>query len=78
MEGARVAALVGSDLAAGEGRSEEILESNIAGSAVKSITARSTTVGDASAIAVDIEAELPLIGVFGVTTMTMTGHAFVE
>ncbi len=29
-------------------------------------------------IAVQVDTELPLLGVYGPTTMTLTGHAYVE
>jgi len=77
-DGARVAALGGSQLSDGESRTREILESNVAGAAVTKISARRQVVDDVEVIEMNIEADLPLLGIYGPTTMTMSGHAFVE
>jgi len=77
-DGARVAALGGSQLSDGESRTREILESNVAGAAVTKIFARRQVVDDVEVIEMNIEADLPLLGIYGPTTMTMSGHAFVE
>ena len=77
-EGARIAALSGSQLETGELRTREILEGNMAGAAVQGITARRESLDDMEVVEVNIEAELPLLGLYGPTTMTMSGHAFVE
>ena len=78
IEGARVGALVGSDLQTAEERTREVLTENIAGAAVSNITATKTFVGEMPMIAVDVQADLPLLGLYGPTTMTMTGHAYAE
>ena len=78
IEGARVAALVDGDLNRAESRTRSILESNIAGTAVQSITASRVTSGENEMFAVVVEAELPLIGFYGPTSMKLTGHALAE
>ena len=55
-----------------------MLTENIAGAAVSNITATNTFVGETPMIAVDVQADLPLLGLYGPTTMTMTGHAYAE
>jgi hypothetical protein len=54
------------------------LESNIAGAAVRSISASQVTEGDNKMFAVVVETELPLIGFYGPTSMKLTGHALAE
>jgi Flp pilus assembly protein TadG len=78
IEGARVGALVGSDLVTAEERTREVLLANIAGATVVDVHASHTTLEGVPMIAVQVNAELPLIGVYGPTTMTLTGHAYVE
>ncbi|MGB4689775.1 MAG: TadE/TadG family type IV pilus assembly protein [Candidatus Nanopelagicales bacterium] len=78
IEGARVAALVDGDLARAESRTRSILESNIAGAAVQSITASQVTEGENEMFAMVVETELPLIGFYGPTSMKLTGHALAE
>ena len=78
IEGARVAALVDGDLTRAESRTRSILESNIAGTALQSISASQVTEGDNKMFAVVVETELPLIGFYGPTSMKLTGHALAE
>ena len=78
IEGARVAALVDGDLAGAESRTRSILESNIAGTAVQSISAFRVTEGENEMFAVVVETELPLMGFYGPTSMKLTGHALAE
>ena len=78
IEGARVAALADGDLARAESRTRSILESNIAGAAVHSITASKVTEGENEMFAMVVETELPLIGFYGPTSMKLTGHALAE
>ncbi len=78
IEGARVAALADGDLARAESRTRSILESNIAGAAVHSITASQVTEGENEMFAMVFETELPLIGFYGPTSMKLTGHALAE
>lgn len=78
IEGARVGALVGSDLTTAEERTREVLTNHIAGAAVTQVTAKTTVIGETPMIAVSVEADLPLLGLYGPTTMTMTGHSYAE
>jgi len=78
IEGARVAALVDGDLNRAESRTRSILENNIAGAAVQSISASRITAGGNEMFAVVVETELPLIGFYGPTSMKLTGHALAE
>lgn len=78
IEGARVGAHVGSDLVMAEQRTRQVLLANIAGATVVDVHARRTTLQGVPMIAVQVDAELPLLGVYGPTTMTLTGHAYVE
>jgi len=78
IEGARVAALVDGDLTRAESRTRSILESNIAGTAVQSISASRVTEGDNEMFAVVVDVELPLIGFYGPTLMKLIGHALAE
>jgi hypothetical protein len=78
IEGARVGALVGSDLGFAEQRTREVLLANIAGATVTDVSAHRTYLDGIPMIAVQVDAELPLLGVYGPTTMTLTGHSYVE
>jgi len=78
IEGARVGALIGSNLEQAEQRTRAVLAANIAGAAVSEVIATETRVGATPMIAVTVAAELPLLGLYGPTTMTLTGHAFKE
>ena len=77
-EGARAAALAGSDLAAGERRARAILQENIAAGVVRDITVQREWHGGALVISVEIEAALPLVGLYGPTQMSVIGHALQE
>lgn len=77
-EGARAAALAGSDLASGERRARAILQENIAAGVVKDITVQREWHGGALVISVEIEAALPLVGLYGPTQMSVIGHALQE
>lgn len=78
IEGARVGALIGSNLEQAEQRTRAVLSANIAGAAVSEVIATETRVGATPMIAVTVAAEIPLLGLYGPTTMTLTGHAFKE
>jgi Flp pilus assembly protein TadG len=77
-EGARIAALTDSDLAAGERRTRSILEGNIAGTAVRQIVATREVIEGMSVVTMQVSADLPLIGFFGPTQMYITAHALDE
>ncbi|MBK9740805.1 MAG: pilus assembly protein [Actinobacteria bacterium] len=77
-EGARAAALAGSDPAAGVRRARALLGRNIAGSVVDDVTARRAVVDGMPVIAVRISATLPLVGLLGPQTVLVEGHALQE
>lgn len=77
-EGARIAAMMGADLPAGEERTWEILMSNMAGAAVTDVRAQRVNHEGLNIITVDVTADLPLIGFFGPTQMEFTGSALDE
>jgi Flp pilus assembly protein TadG len=77
-EGARIAALTDSDLAAGERRTRSILQSNIAGTAVRQIEATREVIEGMPVVTMQVSADLPLIGFFGPTQMRITASALDE
>lgn len=77
-EGARGAALAGSDLEFGQQRAAQLARSSVAGVGVSDITARLIAIDGAPAVEMVITAELPLIGFFGPLPMQITGRAIVE
>jgi Flp pilus assembly protein TadG len=77
-EGARAAALAGADPAAGVRRTRALLEQNLAGTVVRAIAAGPATVDGLPVMAVRVEAELPLLGLLGTTSMSVEGHALRE
>ena len=77
-QGARAAALAGADPGSGVRRARYLLSQNIAASVVTGVTARRTTVDGLPVIAVQIDANLPVIGLLGPSGMTVVGHALVE
>jgi len=78
LEGARVGALVGTGLDQAAARTDSILRSTMAGTAVTDIRAHRTVIGSVPMIAVEVDADLPLLGLYGPTSMTVSGHAFAE
>ncbi|HBJ72776.1 MAG TPA: pilus assembly protein TadE [Actinobacteria bacterium] len=77
-EGARVAALAGSQLDMGERRTRELLDGNLAASLVTSIRATRVVEHGIVMTRVQIEARLPLLGMLGPASMNVTGHALQE
>ena len=77
-EGARVAAMMNSDLDAGIERTQTLLRANMAGAAVQSVTAQRHIREGLPVVTVDVVADLPLIGFFGPTQMSFTGTALDE
>lgn len=77
-EGARAAALAGSDPRAGVARTRALLEQNLAGSVVRDVSARSTIVDGLPVVAIRIEARLPVAGLLGPDVLTVEGHALQE
>jgi Flp pilus assembly protein TadG len=77
-EGARAAALAGSNPAAGVRRAQTLLSHNVAASVVRQVSASHATVDGLPVMAVRIDATLPLVGLLGPTAMTVVGHALEE
>lgn len=77
-EGARGAALAGSDLRIGENRTRDLLATSLAGAAVHSVVGSIRMVEGVPMVEMSVTADLPLIGFFGPTPMTVTGRAVVE
>lgn len=77
-EGARVAALHGSSLAAGERRVQAVLDGSMSAGTVNSVRARRSVVDGLQIAAVTVEARMPLLGLLGPSGLRVTGHAVVE
>ncbi len=77
-EGARVAALAGSGLPAGERRARELLEGNIASEVVTGVHASRVLQDGHLVTQVQIDARLPLLGLLGPQTLQIAGHAIQE
>jgi len=77
-EGARAAALAGADSHAGERRARAIIDETIASSSVEQISVHSMRSGGVSIMAIDIDARLPMIGLFGPTALHVQGHSLQE
>ncbi len=77
-EGARVAALAGSQLSTGERRARELLDGNLAASVVSSVHATRLVEHGIVMTRVRIEARLPLLGLLGPESMDISAHALQE
>lgn len=77
-EGARIAALSGSSLAAGERRTREVLAETLGPDVVESVDGRRMHLGPAPGIEMTVTGRLPLLGLLGPATMTVSGHALAE
>lgn len=77
-EGARSAALAGSNLKAGEQRTREVLRDAIGGGSATSVSAARITVDQVPMIQVEITARLPLLGMLGPESLVVQGHALLE
>lgn len=77
-EGARLVALAGGDARNGQARTERILAESIAGTTLRSTDVRIDRTGPVPVAAVDVTADLPLLGLLGPTPMTVTGRAVLE
>jgi len=77
-EGARAAALAGASLGAGEQRARALLEGNLAEGLVTEVRAARELEDGQLVTSVTVQARLPLLGLLGVTTMQVTGHAIQE
>ncbi len=77
-EGARVAALAGSELPAGERRARELLDGNLASGVVTGVHAGRVIQDGVVMTEVRIDARLPLLGLFGPQSLQIAGHAIQE
>jgi Flp pilus assembly protein TadG len=75
-EGARYAALAGSDLSAGEQRSRDLITAAIGSSYAHNVTAVLDSYLGSPAVVVTVSAPVPVIGLFGITNaQEVVGHA---
>lgn len=78
-EGARIAALAGSDLEAGVERTGRLVTAAIGERYARDVSAAYDEVGGVSTVAVTVRAPLPLIGMIGLDDgLEVVGHAAVE
>ena len=77
-EGARAAAVSGSDTAAGVRRTRQWLSQTLAGGVVDSVVARTVRSGGIATIDVEVRARLPLVGLLGPSTLVVHGRALAE
>lgn len=77
-EGARAAALAGASPVAGERRSRELLAGTLAANVVDRVVVRRELQDGLSVLTVDIEAQLPLVGLLGPSALTVSGRALAE
>lgn len=75
-EGARLAAM--GDPSSGVDRTRRILQTSIAGAAVRDTVVRVDRSGPVAVTAVDVTVDLPLVGLLGPVPMTVTGRAVIE
>lgn len=77
-EAARVGALAGSQSQVAKSRALKLANETFASDVVTEVSARQERADGLATIAVRIEARLPLFGLLGPTTQTITAHALVE
>ena len=77
-EGARAAALAGSELSAGERRTRDLLDGNLASSVVTGVHASRILERGVVMTQIQIDARLPLFGLLGPDLLQVTGHALEE
>ena len=77
-EGARAAALAGSELSAGERRTRDLLDGNLASSVVTGVHASRVLERGVVMTQIQIDARLPLFGLLGPNLMQVTAHALEE
>ena len=75
-EGARLSAM--GDLSSGVERTQRILQTSIAGAAIRDTVVRVDRSGPVAVTAVDVTIDLPLVGLLGPVPMTVTGRAVME
>lgn len=78
-EGARYAALEGNSLAAGEGRSAELIASTLPDRYAENLSAGYTTYAGVTVVEVQVSAPMPILGLLGPAgVIAVTGRAVVE
>jgi len=78
-EGARVAALAGSDRAQGVARTHDLIAAAVGERYARDVTAATGTVLGHPVVSITVRTTLPLLGLLGVDRgMEVTGHAAVE
>lgn len=77
-EGARVAAMAGSNLHIGEARAREVLRGNLAESTIDSVGVATLMESGVGFTEVTIQAHLPLVGLLGPSVMSVHGRAIKE
>lgn len=75
-EGARLAAM--GDPTLGRERTLAILDSSIAGTAIRDAVVRVDLSGPVAVTAVDVTLDVPLVGLLGPIAMTISGRAVIE
>ncbi|HEY6801802.1 MAG TPA: TadE/TadG family type IV pilus assembly protein [Agromyces sp.] len=78
-EGARYAALAGSSVGEGIGRTRDLIGTAISAEYAEDVTVSQTSIGGVPAIEVTVRAALPVVGLLGPPRgLEVSGHAAVE
>lgn len=77
-EGARVAAVSGSDPAVGVRRTRTALAATVADGVVESVSARAVRISGVATVEVEVRARLPVVGLLGPSALVVRGHAISE
>ena len=77
-EGARAAALAGSNPVAGERRARDLVAGTLAADVVDAVLVRREVQHGLSVLTVSIQARLPLVGLLGPSALTVSGRALAE
>lgn len=77
-EGARAAALAGSNPVFGEQRARDLVAGTLAADVVDAVHVRREMQEGLSVLTVSIEARLPLVGLLGPSVLTVSGRALAE
>lgn len=77
-EGARAAALAGSNPVAGERRARDLVAGTLAADVVDDVFVRREIHDGLSVLTVSIRARLPLVGLLGPSALTVSGRALAE
>ncbi len=77
-EGARYAALADRDPAQGAARTRELIATALSAGYADHVTARSTAIDGLPVVEVQVTAPLPLLGLLGPSSLTVTGHGLEE